>query len=187
MKWIKETIKWYSDTITRFHEVMQSLIKKDEEQEINPTVCIFSIEAKKEWERIFNKITTSQNDEDENEYLKSMYPKQKSYIPRFALLIHVFDSCLNESKSWVEISKESILKAEKLSDYFVNNAKKIKIESKENEDLRTLSKGALNNFDKVKAIYSDDPKFSRSKTAELLGLSRTMIYKYIDKIDSAKK
>ena len=31
----------------------------------------------------FNEITNYQNSDEENEYLKSMYPKQKSYIPLF--------------------------------------------------------------------------------------------------------
>lgn len=43
-----------------------------------------------------------------------MYPKQKSYIPRFALLIHVFDEFFDGGNTLL-ISKESILKAEKLS------------------------------------------------------------------------
>lgn len=176
------TIKWYSDTITRFFEVMKSLIKRDEEREIEPLESVFSPEAKQEWKRIFNKISNSQNNEDENEYLKSMYPKQKSYIPRFALLIHIFDSTINPDVDALVISKDSIMKAEKLSDYFVLNAKKIKIESKETHDLKTVSKNGVSTLDKIKAIYSTDPDFNRSKVAELLGISRQTIHKYIEKI-----
>jgi hypothetical protein len=179
-----DLIKWYSETITRFYQGMKSLIKRGQDNEIIPFRCRFSDEAKIEWKRMFNKITSHQNNEDENEYLKSMYPKQKSYIPRFAMLIHVFDSYHDENVDAQFISKESILKAEKLSDYFVMNAKKIKIESTEVQELKTASKQAQTTVDKLKAIYENNPEFNRTKVAELLGVSRRTIINYVNKLES---
>ena len=177
-------IQWYSDTITNFFQTLKSkLLKRDNEGRIQTQLSKFDKEAKIEWKRIFNKITEHQNNEDENEYLKSMYPKQKSYIPRFALLIHLFSSAFEDNVNSMEISKESILKAERLSDYFVMNAKKIKIEATEIKDLKTASKGVENTFDKLKAIHSADPHFNRSKVAELLGVSRVQIQRLIKKIE----
>lgn len=177
-------IQWYSDTITNFFQTLKSkLLKRDNEGRIQTQLSKFDKVAKIEWKRIFNKITEHQNNEDENEYLKSMYPKQKSYIPRFALLIHLFSSAFEDNVNSMEISKESILKAERLSDYFVMNAKKIKIEATEIKDLKTASKGVENTFDKLKAIYKSDPKFNRSKVAELLGVSRIQIQRLIKKIE----
>jgi hypothetical protein len=179
-----QTILWYSETITKFYQGMLQLIKRNEERDIITQTVKFSKEAKTEWIRIFNKITNSQNNEDENEYLKSMYPKQKSYIPRFSLLIHIFDSYFNDETNALEISKESILKAERLSDYFVLNARKIKIESTEVQELKTASKQAQTTVDKLKAIYENNPEFNRTKVAELLGVSRKTIYKYIQNLES---
>jgi hypothetical protein len=139
--------------------------------------------AKTEWKRIFNRITKEQNSEEENEYLKSMFPKQKSYIPRFALLIHFFESNFDENINVIWINKESMLKAEKLSNYFVMNAKKIKIEATEIKDLKTASKGAETTFDKLQAIYKADNDFNRTKVAELLGVSRRQIINLIKKIE----
>ena len=177
-------IQWYSDAITNFFQTLKSkLLKRDNEGRIQTQLSKFDKEAKIEWKRIFNKITEHQNNEDENEYLKSMYPKQKSYIPRFALLIHLFSSAFEDNVNSMEISKESILKAERLSDYFVMNAKKIKIEATEIKDLKTASKGVENTFDKLKAIHSSDANFNRSKVAELLGVSRVQIQRLIKKIE----
>lgn len=177
-------IQWYSDTITNFFQTLKTkLLKRDNEGRIQTQLSKFDKEAKIEWKRIFNKITEHQNNEDENEYLKSMYPKQKSYIPRFALLIHLFSSAFEDGINSLEISKESILKAERLSDYFVMNAKKIKIEATEIKELKTASKGVENTFDKLKAIHSADPNFNRSKVAELLGVSRIQIQRLIKKIE----
>ena len=180
------TIKWYSEQIKKFYETMLGLVKRNDQREIEPSLCKFTPEAKIEWIRIFNSITNSQNNDDENEYLKSMFPKQKSYIPRFALLIHLFDNAFINNISPYEISKESMLKAERLSEYFVLNAKKIKIESKEVEDLKTTAKGLNDTHDKIKAMYKADPEFNRSKVAELLGVSRKTVQQHIKKIQDEK-
>ena len=81
------------------------------------------------------------------------------------------------------INKESMLKAEKLSNYFIMNAKKIKIEAAEIKDLKTASKGAETTFEKLQAIYKSDNEFNRTKVAELLGVSRIQIQRLIKKIE----
>ena len=178
-----QTIKWYSESIIKMYETFKNETKRNENGEIEPTTVKFSSEAKIEWKRIFNTITSHQNNEDENEYLKSMYPKQKSYIPRFALLIHAFDCFFDNSKFLLEISKESILKAEKLSTYFINTAKKIKYESNETQDLKNTTKKAETTLDKIKLIHQNDKDFNRTKVAELLGVSRRHIINIVKKLE----
>jgi hypothetical protein len=176
-------LQWYSDTIVRFYQGIKQLVKRNNDNDIEPMRVRFDDGAKTEWKRIFNRITKEQNSEEENEYLKSMFPKQKSYIPRFALLIHFFESNFDENVNYLWINKESMLKAEKLSNYFVMNAKKIKIEATEIKDLKTASKGAETTFDKLQAIYKADNDFNRTKVAELLGVSRRQIINLIKKIE----
>ncbi len=177
-------IMWYSNTITRFYQGLKSaFIKRDNDGKIITNTVKFKQEAKEEWKRIFNRITKEQNNDEENEYLKSMYPKQKSYIPRFALLIHLFSSNFDEKVNALEISKDSILKAEKLSNYFIMNAKKIKIEAAELKDIKTAMKGAETTYDKLLAIYKSDSNFNRTKVAEQLGISRQQVINLIKKIE----
>lgn len=178
---------WYSDAITSFFEVINKtnkIIKRDINGNIEPLIYQFDDEAKKEWIRIFNEITDLQNSEEENEYMKSMLPKQKTYIPRFALLLHVFNTFI-DSETTLIINKESILKAERLSKYFINMAKKIKINSNEVVQLKKISKDSkLNtNFDKFKAMYESNPKLNKKEVAEILGVSRQQIYNYIKELD----
>ena len=133
-------------------------------------------------------MTNVQNDEEENEYLKSMYPKQKSYIPRFACLIHVFNEFFSEGGSSLLISKESILKAEKLSKYFIATAKKIKINSVEVAKIKNtigLNKGK-NEKEKLYEIWKSNKKFNKTETAELLGISRVSIYKWVKEFETVK-
>jgi hypothetical protein len=179
----EKMIFWYSEMITDFYKKIQYLTERAEGDIVAHKLPMTG-EAKKEWMRIFNKITDSQNNDSENQYLKSMYPKQKSYIPRFALLIHVFTQYTLGFKEMQFISKDSILKAEKLSDYFVNAAKKVKIDATETTEIKQSMKAAQTNFEKIQAIWKIDPKFNRSKTAELLGVSRTYVFKVINKLET---
>ena len=182
-----DTIKWYEQVIVQFYQEMKQSVKRDDNGNIKPIRVKFTPDAKLQWIRIFNNITNHQNNDDENEYLKSMYPKQKSYIPRFALLIHIFNLFFDPNKEQnINISKESILKAEKLSNYFVNNARKIKLESNETSEIKAAFGKADTNFDKLKMIYKKDSDFNRSKVAELIGVSRRTIQNWISKIDDNK-
>jgi len=180
-----DLIKWYSESMIKMFETVKQHTKRTDDGDIEPITLKFSNEAKIEWKRIFNKITNHQNNDDENEYLKSMYPKQKSYIPRFALLIHFFDSFFDNNIYLNEITSESILKAEKLSNYFINVAKKIKIESTEVLELKTQLNNNKSKTTREKIIdfYKKDNDFNRSKVAELLGVSRKTVQKYIKEIE----
>jgi hypothetical protein len=166
-----------------FYDGIKQLIVRNDEQDIEPIKCKFSVEAKKEWVRIFNKITNFQNNEDENEYLKSMYPKQKSYIPRFALLLNAFHSFFDKEYKAKEIHLNSIKNAEKLSDYFILNAKKVKIESTEVKDIKSSIKNADTTFDKFKQIYEKNPEFNRTVASELLEVSKRTIYRWIKDLE----
>lgn len=177
-----EVIDWYKENIVMFYDTIKTVIKRDADGVIESLTAKFSEDAKKEWMRIFNEISNFQNDENENEYLKSMYPKQKSYIPRFALLIHVFDEFFSTGGNTLLISKESVLKAEKLSKYFIATAKKVKVNSVEVFNVKKTIKDGRNNEEKISLMYKENPNFNRSSAAELLGVSRVTINKILKKI-----
>jgi hypothetical protein len=183
-----ETIQWYSDSIMAFFEFVQArLVNYNEEGEVTPQIAELSPEAKMEWERIFNKITEAQNSDEENEYMKSMLPKQKTYVARFALLIHCLHCFFNRrpENEYLIISRDSILKAERLSDYFVSMAKKIKVSSLEVNDVRKIVK---NNSQKstqetFNEIYKVNKKIDKKLIAETLGVSLRTIYRFIKEYD----
>lgn len=185
----EEILIWYKELIISFYDTIKGIIQRDEENSIINLTAKFSPDAKKEWMRIFNEMTDVQNNEEENEYLKSMFPKQKSYIPRFACLIHVFDEFMGSGGNTLLVSKDSILKAEKLSKYFVATAKKIKINSVEVSKLKnniSLNKGK-NEKEKLFEIWKENPNFNKSETAELLGVSRMSISRWIKEFESVTK
>ena len=182
-----DTIQWYNDSIISFYETIKhKVVEFDEDGDIKPKIAKIPLESKKEWVRVFNEYTDIQNSDEENEYMKSMLPKQKSYIPRFALLINAFNSFFDETYKTdvLTISKESILSAEKLSKYFVAMAKKIKVNSIETNEIKTIIQSNKNKSTKeqFKELYKINPNLNKKEVSENLGVSVQMIYKYIKEI-----
>jgi len=182
-----DTIQWYNDAIISFYETIKhKVIEFDADGDILPKTATIPKESKKEWIRVFNEYTSIQNSDDENEYMKSMLPKQKSYLPRFALLINAFDSFfdLDCKSDALVISKESILKAEKLSKYFIAMAKKIKVNSIEKNEIKNILIQNKNKSIKEQftEMYKQNPDLNKKEVAETLGVSLQMIYKYVKEL-----
>jgi DNA-binding NtrC family response regulator len=123
-----------------------------------------------------------QNSDTENEYVKSMLSKQKSYIPRFALLLNALfsydgKSDFNMVEDWI------LIHAEKLSDYFINMSKKIKVSMLETVELKTIvsSMKGQDNAEIIQAIFKAIPDANKSEVAELLHVSRKTVYKHLKK------
>jgi len=71
----------------------------------------------------------------------------------------------NEKPNLLLISKESILKAEKLSKYFIAMAKKIKINTVEINDIKTtldLNKFKTNK-EKFDILYKENPNLNKKR------------------------
>jgi len=79
------------------------------------------------------------------------------------------------------ISKESMLKAERLSKYFVAMAKKIKVNTMEVKEMKTamIANKSLSARDKFKELYTLNPDLNKKEAAELLNVSRQQIYNFI--------
>lgn len=185
----EEYLQWYEDYIISLYESVKGIIKYTDDNEIDPHIARFSEDAKNEWIRIHDSIIDAQVSDNENEYMKSMLPKQLSYIPRFALIINTLLSNENEDIALNVICKESVLKAEKLSKYFIAMAKKIKSQSSERTDIKyILNKNeGKSNYHKFKAIYSQNPDVNKSELASIIGVSRKTIYKYIKQYETDNK
>lgn len=182
-------LEWYNSSVVKFYEAVKTeLVKKNLDDEIEPQTAHFSAEANEEWIRIFNDITDIQNSPDENEYMKSMLPKQKSYIPRFALIINTIDGFFNETGNLLKVTKESVLKAEKLSKYFIAMSKKIKINTVEKAEIsKTLELNQnKTNKEKFRILFKENPELNRTEVSETLCVTRNTIQRYIKEIEDGK-
>ena len=184
-----EVLDWYSSAIIEMYDLIKTkVITRNIEDEIEPQTVKFSAEANEEWIRIFNEITNTQNSHDENEYMKSMLPKQKSYIPRFALIINTVDCLFSGNGNLLKVSKESILKAEKLSKYFIAMAKKIKINTVEKHEIKKTLELNTNksNKEKFAILFKENPDLNRTEIGEMLNVTRNTIQRYIKEIEDGK-
>jgi hypothetical protein len=181
-----ELLQEYEDFIINMYQhIKRNVVVYDNEQQISSIIAVFTESAKKEWMRIHDEITAMQNSSTENEYMKSMLPKQKSYIPRFALLINTLDSMTSADAFPHDIiCKESVLKAERLSKYFINMAKKVKLKSSETFELKkvmALNKGKSKK-EQIQEVFKVHPEFNRSEAADILGVSRQTIKNWLKDI-----
>jgi hypothetical protein len=180
-----DVLQWYGDSMIKFfNSVKNKRVHRDNEGNIIPTILRWSSEAKSEWIRIFNKITEVQNSDNESEFMKSMLPKQKAYIPRFALLLHSFNIGLTGELGTGQITKDEILKAEKLSNYFIAMAKKVKVDSMESLDMKNISKDKKSDkFEAYKEIIKQNPNSSNQMIAETLSVNIRTIRRWQSKIN----
>jgi hypothetical protein len=178
----EEYLLWFSNIITNFfNELRSNVTRWDDSGKVKYDIAELTKEAEKEQIRIHDKFTDIQNSDNHDEYLKSIYPKQKNYLFRFALIIHVFDSFILD-KDYLLISKESILKAEKLCDYFIKMATKVKLLKEESSELGAIIKknrDSKNNKEIIKLINESNPNFNKKELASLLHVSRQYIYNSI--------
>ena len=132
-------------------------------------------------------ITAIQNSENENEYMKSILPKQKSYVARFSLLLNVLSAYENGTSPNI-ITKKTVQNASKLSNYYIKMAKKNKIESIEEAEIKIAIKnsGKISAQEKFMAAYSQNPELNRSKMAENLNVSRQTIARWIKALEKEK-
>jgi ABC-type oligopeptide transport system ATPase subunit len=181
----EEIIQWYNDYVVNFYNVIKKhVIKYDPDGEIKSKIVPLSDGAKRLWIEVFNKITSHQNSDDENEYMKSMYPKQKSYIPRFALILNTLYAYDNTENSMDYISERSMAGAIKLSEYFVLMAKKHKLNTIEFSDVKKVVNQNENKSTKEKIfeILKKDPNTKVTYISSILGVSRKTVYQYINEI-----
>ena len=77
-----------------------------------------------------------------------------------------------------------MLKAEKLSGYFVAMAKKLKLDIVQVNKLKSIAfeKGKLTEFEKYRAMVLMDQKLNKTEAAEVLNVSRQTLNRWDKKI-----
>lgn len=178
----QEVLDWYEGYICNFYDQMKANVLTFKYDSIDSKIVRFNQEAENEWIRIHDMISDMQNSDKENEYVKSMLSKQKSYGPRLALILNCLWS-YDQGIDFDWIGKDIVLKTEKLINYFIAMSKKMKtsmLESSELKDLIHSMKGdPISEI--VKNIFAQIPDANKSEVAEMLNISRQSIYNHLKK------
>jgi hypothetical protein len=180
-------VHWYEEAIVSMYETVRNeMVEFDLDGEVVPMLCNWSQEAKREWVRIFNKITHQQNSDEINEYAKSGLPKMKSYIPRFSLLLHFLNASVTETDVNIrEVSKQAVLGAERLAEYFTSMSRKIRSTSRDEAQIKEVSKSNQGRtpFEIFEAMYRKNPKIKTASVASQLEVSRQTVYNWKKELD----
>jgi len=177
-------IIWYDDFVKSFARNVKYAISYSDDFEIVPNVFKMDKEADAEWQKIYNEITIMQNSDEENEYMKSVLPKQKSYIPRFCLIIHLLHNP-DKIDTSIPITRQTVLHAWELSKYFISQAKKVKVEAKETKSIQSIiaTNKESTPKDKFKVMYDSGTKLNYKKIADLLDVTRATLYNWKSEFD----
>ncbi len=182
----QDLLEWYENFIIKFYESTKRNLRLGEGNVVEAVTAEFTPDAKIEYKRIHKEITAMQKSEDIAEANKSMLPKMKAYVARFALLINTLESQKNTAIHKDEVCKSSILKAEKLAHYFIDMANKIKIESAERTKIKSSYDNKKDAYTNFKSIYTKNPDASQKDIADMLGKSIRTTQRYITKFNSEK-
>ena len=123
-------------------------------------------------------ITAIQEGDDEAENMKSMLPKIKGYIVRFALLINTLASHSDKNVIRGEVGIDSLLKAEKLYKYFVAMNKKLVNASYKRNGSKMVMDKKKSNEENFRAIYKKNPNVTNKEIATLIGVSARTVMRY---------
>ena len=179
----EDLIDWYSGYVRGIIEQVKGFININSDNEVVPLIASFNKEAKAEYKRIFNEITDKQNSDDSDEKLKSVLPKMKIYLGRFALITRFIKWSLNTDIELLEIEKEDVQNAEKLVRYFTNNATSNKKLSKESFNLKEIIRrsGELSTKGKIAAIVASGIKATQKQIAQEVGVSVRTVLRHLSK------
>jgi len=172
----------YRDVIFRIKEEIDNSLTIIEDGVIKPYIIKLNKEAKEEYSRSHCALIDLMNSDDELNHHKGMFAKQITYIPRFALLIE-FVNCIFKDEYPKVITKDSIVKATELSNYFISMAKNNKSENKEDYKIKEFINKHKGKTNKQIALLLVEalPNVSKVKLAETMEVSRNTFYKYIKK------
>lgn len=177
-----DLLGYFHDWLLMVYQEMRKIVSFNTEGDIVPIISGWTSEARKEWIRVFNKLTTMQNSDSVNEFMKPMLAKQKTYMARFCLLINTLNAC-HKGTDLTQITKKSVLSAEKLVDYFISMNEKMIIINTENATARkTMAETKGNSIQKLKAIMEDNPEYNKTQLAKQLGVSRNTLYQYLKEL-----
>jgi len=173
------------DLIDQYRDVIyqiKNVVDRDmfiAEGVVDSKIIEFTKEAKAVYNKSDRNLVDLINSENELSNHAGMFSKQRTYIPRFALILE-FVSNIYEDKHIEVINDNSVKDATELSNYFISMAKNNKIESKQNN---TLSSFIAKYKDKpikelTKLTLKQFPKAKKQDLADSLDISRKTLYRY---------
>jgi len=103
----------------------------------------------------------------------------KTYIPRFALLLAIFDTLY--SGEVPKVGKRQMEGAKRIADYFVKTASFVFASSNISNDIKQVESNMRGKTKNEKIVLLSNSGFKQSEIAKYFGLSRQMVSKVLKK------
>jgi hypothetical protein len=173
-------ITQYRDAIFNIKEHIDNQLTRIEDGVINPYILELNAEAKEEYKKSHIALVDLMRSDEELSHHKGMFAKQITYIPRFSLLIE-FVNCIFRDEFPKDISKDSIVKATELSNYFISMAKNNKSENKEDFKIKEfISKHKGKGNKKVaQELIKSFPNVPKKRISEAMDVTRNTFHRYL--------
>ena len=166
-KWIQ----WWHGSIINANKWFDYIDKSD------TVVLTMSDEAADKLVEIDILRCAKQRSEDISDSLKNYLSKAKTYIPRFVLLMALFDTVFDGTE--LEVTIDNVERAEKIMQYFIESSRAIfdKAENvQEINDVASVKKGVTI---QEMILYLNEKGFKNADIAKKVGKSRAYVGKYL--------
>ncbi len=174
----EDSIKKYRESIFMLKEIIDKEFTTIEDGVCVPKILNITPSAKKLLLKSDKNLIDKMHSDDELSHYKGMFAKQRTYIPRFALLLEVVN-CLFEDYHPNVVTDKSIKDATELSNYFISMAKNNKAENKQSCKLTDFIKKHKDKPIKELSvlIVKSFPKAKKADLATALDISRMQLYR----------
>ena len=175
-----ELISSYRDSIFQLNNKIDKDYLNVTDNQISSKILRLTKDAKILQLKYDCELVDLQNSDNEIHYYKGMFAKQRTYTPRFSLIIEAL-SCLTNNIKAENISVDSYNKAILLSKYFINQAKINKQENIINGKLKDVHDSILNKPNKEIALelVKKFPNETKKKIAGIMNISVRTLSRHI--------
>lgn len=184
----QEHLDWWNEYVQSLFSHVKGDIQLDDDGDVISEYLDFSEDGTQRLLEVMNEMTALENSDDTTETMKSILPKQKTYIPRFCLDLHVLENYSNGEVLNSPIEATTVDKAYSVSKYFVAMANKVLGNSIDYQKLREslVNKDSLSDVEKFTKMYEINPDLNKAETARMLKVSRQTVYNWVKEMEDGK-
>lgn len=157
--------------------IMNELFVYDIER--GSTIIEMSPEAFEAYQIFDAEYVAIQNSPEQPQEIKNYLSKMKTYIPRFALLLAIFDTLYGGEVP--KVGKKQMEGAKRIADYFVKTASAVFASSNVADDIKQVESSMRGKTKNEKIVMLSASGFKQTEIAKYFGLSRQMVSKILKK------
>jgi len=159
---------WWESQIKAFN---QSIYYTDSE---DTEILSMTTEAMQMFIQIDNDFCTIQRSDQETAALKNYISKMKTYLPRFALLMCLFD--MHFEQGFLTVTSDHMERAKRICDYFIHIARYVFDDSDKRQEIDSIVISMKSSTKKEKVIALAQKGFTSPEICRALNMARSNVH-----------